>query len=463
MSRSVFARAAVRTVGALAALSAVLLVWPSAWVALGVGAAVALWLAWQFARIAMEDEAVLRAAVHALAEGREIEASPVLRGHDRLLATIVAASLDVRQNLELSVARREKLEALLDSMPDAVTSVDGGGRIIWANKAMQRLVNTFGSVRAGHSLVQTIRAPEVLECMQAVLQSRSLTESRTVSLSPGHLFSVSAAPMPDGGAVVVLRDMTRLEQGERAQREFVANVSHELRTPLTSIQGYVEMLLDGEDQGVATGEEREFLEAILKSARRMARLTDDLLALARVESGEQKLEPRPVAVKTLIEEATGAVAGLVKEKNGSLSVGPLPELDVLADQDAVVQILSNLVANALSYGRPSNGVSRVELTAQGGAGTEVRFGVRDFGEGIASEHLHRLFERFYRVDKVRSRDSGGTGLGLAIAKQLVEAQHGTIWVESTLGRGSVFYFTLPRAGVGTGAAEVEVGSLPMLL
>jgi two-component system phosphate regulon sensor histidine kinase PhoR len=490
MRRSLFAQTAARALAFVVVLGLALLLKPSVWLAVGVGVPAALWLAWSVAGLVARDEPVLRGGVVALAEGHDVDVRPGLREHDRLAAAIAAASEEVRRDFATSSERREKLEALLDSMQDAVTSVDAVGRIIWANKAMQRLVvDSFGSVRAGHSLVQTIRAPEVLECMQAVLETRRVAESRPVALAPGHVFAVSAAPMPEGGAVVVLRDVTRMEQMERTQREFVANVSHELRTPLTSIQGYVEMLLDTQESPLTAGVEREFLEAILKSARRMGRLTDDLLALARVESGEQKLEPRAVRVATLMEEATAGTAGLLKEKEGALTVGPVPEIEVLADQDAVVQILSNLIANALSYGIPAAGAgvsaagagvsaagagvsaagagvtgARVELTAESSAllPHEVRFGVRDFGEGIASEHLPRLFERFYRVDKVRSRESGGTGLGLAIAKHLVESQHGRIWVESELGRGSVFYFTLPTVGAAPSAGETEASSLPLL-
>jgi two-component system phosphate regulon sensor histidine kinase PhoR len=207
--------------------------------------------------------------------------------------------------------------------------------------------------------------------------------------------------------------------------------------------------------------EHEFLQAILKSARRMARLTDDLLALARVESGEQKLEPRPIAVAALVHETEAAVAGVVKEKSGLLEVELLDEGEVIADGDAVVQILSNLIENALNYGRGPEG-ARVQLTVDriGGRQQEVRFRVRDFGGGIAWEHLGRIFERFYRVDKARSRESGGTGLGLAIAKHLVETQRGRIWVESDLGHGSSFYFTLPTAGSGTPASQREDASLP---
>jgi two-component system phosphate regulon sensor histidine kinase PhoR len=363
---------------------------------------------------------------------------------------------------------------------------------------MQRLVTeNSGSVRAGHSLVQTIRAPEVLACVQKALDRGEFVEVRPVSVLPSRSFVVSASPMPEGGAVVVLRDITQMEQVERTQREFVANVSHELRTPLTTISGYVEILLDDERTRAKLNEhEQEFLEAIYKSARRMGRLTDDLLAMARVDSGDQKLHPRPVEVGMVIQEARDAVAALVRDKHGSLEVGSFPEVEVVADVDAIVQVVSNLIENALNYGKtpgktPGKAPGSAKLTSATGAAAlkptsrsiarngrqqaseppvdgamirleaqlltdwnvtdgqstprEVRFSVQDFGPGIASEHLGRIFERFYRVDKARSRDSGGTGLGLAIARHIVEAHRGRMWVESELGRGSTFCFTLPVA------------------
>ena len=430
------------------------------WVVVGVGIPIALLLAGSIVRLSRQDDAAIETAILALGEGREIEFKPALSDHDRVAVTLRAASEELQRSFAVSAERREKLEALLDSMQDAVTSIDSAGRIIWANKAMQRLVvDSFGSVRAGYSLVQTIRAPEVLDCVHIALETRQYSERKPVSLVPGRVFAVSAAPMPEGGAVVVLRDVTRIEQVERAQTEFVANVSHELRTPLTSIQGYVEMLLDKEEHPLPAASEQEFLEAILKSARRMARLTDDLLALARVESGEQKLDPRRVAVASLVRETEAAVTGVVKEKGGTLEVNVTADGEVIADIDAVVQILSNLIENALNYGRGTNG-ARVQLTVDRAAGhlQEVRFRVRDFGGGIAWEHVGRIFERFYRIDKARSRESGGTGLGLAIAKHLVESQRGRIWVESELGHGSSFYFTLPSQISGAPIAEPGVAS-----
>ena len=470
MRRSFFFQIAIRAAVACALLSVALLLAHNVWVAVCGVLAASVWLAISIARVSRHDDASLLAAVNALAEGREVELQPELTENDALAATIRAANDEVQRGFAVSAERRQKLEALLDSMQDAVTSVDAAGRIIWANKAMQRLVvDSFGSVRAGQSLVQTIRAPEVLECVHVALETRQYSERRQVSLVPGRTFAVSVSPMPEGGAVVVLRDVTRIEQVERAQTEFVANVSHELRTPLTSIQGYVEMLLDSEGAPLPAASEHEFLEAILKSARRMARLTDDLLALARVESGEQKLEPKPVAVSALVRETEAAVAGVVKEKGGSLEVNVTAEGEVLADSDAVLQILSNLIENALNYGKTtanagksSNG-ARVQLTVEviPTKPQEVRFCVRDFGGGIAWEHLGRLFERFYRVDKARSRESGGTGLGLAIAKHLVESQRGRIWVESELGRGSSFYFTLPSVSGTDILAQQESLPLPL--
>jgi two-component system, OmpR family, phosphate regulon sensor histidine kinase PhoR len=464
MKRSLFFQILVRAAIACGVVCAVLLLTRDLWAVILVVLTVSFLMAASIVRLLREDDTAVEAALTALGEGREIELQPRFSENDRLAMTIRSASDEVQRSFTVSAERREKLEALLDSMQDAVTSIDAAGRIIWANKAMQRLVvDSFGSVRAGHSLVQTIRAPEVLDCVHVALETRSYSERKPVSLVPGRVFAVSASPMPEGGAVVVLRDVTRIEQVERTQTEFVANVSHELRTPLTSIQGYVEMLLESEGAPLSAASEHEFLLAILKSARRMARLTDDLLALARVESGEQKLEPKLVAVEALIRETEAAVAGVVKEKGGTLEVNVTAEGDVIADADAVVQILSNLIENALNYGRGANG-ARVQLTADQVPGNtlEVRFRVRDFGNGIAWEHLGRLFERFYRVDKARSRESGGTGLGLAIAKHLVESQRGRIWVESELGHGSSFCFTLPTQLSGTSAARAEITSLPVV-
>jgi two-component system phosphate regulon sensor histidine kinase PhoR len=426
------------------------------WTVLLFGLVAALWVAWMATRFvtnAIEGIEPMAASVGTGLGMRERPwPEPVFQQMEGLVDALHSSAAEVARQLAASSESRRKLEALLDSMQDAVTSVDAAGRIVWANVPMQRLIaESSGTVRAGHSLVQTIRAPEVLECVQEALEHGQFAEMRPVSLPLGRIFAVSAAPMPEGGAVVVMQDITRVEQVERTQREFVANVSHELRTPLTSISGYVETLLEDERTGLLfTPQVREFLEAIYKSAKRMGRLTDDLLAMARVDSGEQKLRPLPVEVSIVLREAEDAVMALVKEKHGVLEIGEFPDAEVVADLDAIVQVLSNLIENALNYGQGADGALVVLSAAILPTATqEIRFCVEDFGAGIASEHLSRLFERFYRVDKTRSRESGGTGLGLSIAKHIVEAHRGRMWVESELGRGSRFCFTLPSAAVET--------------
>ncbi len=353
---------------------------------------------------------------------------------------------------------RTELEAMLDSMQDAVVAVDAAGRIQWTNQKMQRLIpgaSVSSAVRVGHALVQTIRDPDVLECVRTTLDEHVECERKSLSLAPGRIFEVTASPMRGGGAVAVLHDITRIEQLERTQKEFVANVSHELRTPLTSITGYVETLLDHE-AGLGP-QAREFLATILKNATRMNRLTEDLLLMARVESKEMKMNPAPVRADILVRDAVEAMSGLVQDEEAELEIGETTATQVFADTDAVVQVLGNLIENAIKYGRPKNApqcrvvVSAREVAEPGYDGEEpagmgaVEFSVRDFGQGIASEHLGRIFERFYRVDKARSRESGGTGLGLAIARHVVESQGGTIRAESELNAGATFVVSLPKA------------------
>jgi two-component system phosphate regulon sensor histidine kinase PhoR len=452
--RSLYLALLWRAVVGMVVFGGALLLWPNWITGLGVGLCAALWVAWRGGNFVTNAVEALETTAASLYQPATLVKPAAVMEFDGLTYALRVASVEVARQLAASTESRRKLEALLDSMQDAVTSVDAAGRIVWANKPMERLIaESSGSVRSGHALVQTIRVPEVLECVQAALEQGRYAEASSVSLPPGRTFSVSAAPMPEGGAVVVLHDVTQVEQVERTQREFVANVSHELRTPLTSISGYVETLLEDERTGLFfTPQVREFLEAIHKSAKRMGRLTDDLLAMARVDSGEQKLRPQSVEVSILIREAEDAVAALVKEKHGVLEIGEFPDAEVVADLDAIVQVLSNLIENALNYGKQDGGDGAVvQLSAQlVNDAQEVQFCVQDFGAGIPSEHLGRLFERFYRVDKTRSRESGGTGLGLSIARHIVESHRvgnsgGRMWVESDLGRGSEFCFTLPCA------------------
>lgn len=362
----------------------------------------------------------------------------------------VAAAIDkTAEQIERSFAAvrssQRQLETLLNSMQDAVIAVSSDGLVRWANKPLDRLVPQH--VRLNAPVVETIRDPDFLATVKAATIDKEVKTARATSIVPGRAFDVTAAPLPDGGIVAVLRDLTETERVEKTRRDFIANVSHELRTPLTSIQGYSETLLDSASD--TSGSTREFLEIIRKNAARMARLTEDLLTLARVESGETRFDTEPVAPMELLNDAEesfreiartqGVELQIVDAKGASGAVESLPP--VLADREAIHQVFSNLIDNAMKYGRAG---CRVELGASSGE-RGVEFYVRDFGAGISSEHLPRLFERFYRVDKARSRESGGTGLGLAIAKHIMRAHGGSIRAESELTRGSTFLFTLPTA------------------
>jgi two-component system phosphate regulon sensor histidine kinase PhoR len=244
--------------------------------------------------------------------------------------------------------------------------------------------------------------------------------------------------MPGGGAVAVLRDLTETERVEKTRRDFIANVSHELRTPLTSIQGYTETLLDTSTEN---GHVREFLEIIRKNAARMGRLTEDLLTLARVESGETRFAFHPAAPSELLDDALESFREIARGHGIELVVESVAKTPVEADREAIHQVYSNLIDNALKYGGAGGKIAFGARDTDKG----VEFYVRDFGPGIPSEHLPRLFERFYRVDKARSRESGGTGLGLAIAKHIVLAHGGAIRAESELNHGAAFFFTLRPA------------------
>jgi two-component system phosphate regulon sensor histidine kinase PhoR len=364
-------------------------------------------------------------------------------------AALNQAADRLEKNFAEIESRRQELAAMLDSMQEAVVAVTPEGLVRWSNAAMQRIAGT--EIRAGRSLVHSVRDPELLACVKAALELREARSGRSSSLVPGRIFEINAVPMPSGGALAVLHDITRIEAAENSRREFIANVSHELRTPLTSIQGYVETLI--EDRHTNRETTREFLGIILKNATRMNRITEDLLALASVESPDYKLALRPALASALVRDAIESLGGVVADSEVELEFASAPDTLVLADGDAMNQVFGNLIENALKYGKAGKRVLVGARLKETQAGSEVQFTVQDFGPGIASEHLNRIFERFYRVDKARSRESGGTGLGLAIVKHIVLAHGGRVWVESELGSGAAFHFTLPVAHAAQQAAN----------
>ncbi|HSA91701.1 MAG TPA: ATP-binding protein [Terriglobales bacterium] len=384
--------------------------------------------------------------------GGDLSARVAERSSDEIAQ--VAASLDsTARQLEHSFRAvedsRQQLEAVLNGMQEAVIAVGPDGHTQWANGRMRELVE---GIRVGAPLVETVRQPELLRAVDEATARREVRRARVSGVVPGRTFEVTAAPLAAGGAVAVLHDLTEIERVEQTRRDFIANVSHELRTPLTSIQGYAETMLEAGAGGEAG---REFLEIIRKNASRMARLTEDLLTLARVESGERAFELRPVEPGELLEEAVQSFREAARARHVELVIENQAHHPVLADRDSIHQVFSNLIDNALKYSLEGRRV--VVGARQPEAGGPVEFFVRDQGPGIASDHLPRLFERFYRVDRARSRESGGTGLGLAIAKHIVLAHGGTIRAESELGHGSTFVFTLVGAAREAAVAERGAG------
>jgi len=355
------------------------------------------------------------------------------------IARVAMALNATAERLEHSFAEveasREQLEAVLNSMQAPVIAVNREERIEWVNGAMNRLLPN--RVRLHAPFLETIREPDLLFSVRETIQQRQIHTTRARIL-PGRTYEATVAPMLAGSAVVLLHDLTEVERVEKTRRDFIANVSHELRTPLTSIQGYAETLLDIETSENGT---REFLEIIRKNASRMSRLTEDLLTLARVESGEQRFRMQEISASQIMREAQQYFAEMANLQGSELSIELEKDTMVKADPEAIHQVFSNLISNAVKYCPPGTPIVIGAHEYDEG----VEFFVRDSGPGIASEHLPRLFQRFYRVDKARSRESGGTGLGLAIVKHIVMAHGGGVRVESELNHGSTFFFSLAKA------------------
>jgi two-component system, OmpR family, phosphate regulon sensor histidine kinase PhoR len=333
--------------------------------------------------------------------------------------------------------RRERAEtaALVEAMTEGVIAADGRGRITTANAAARRLLG-YEPRQNLPDLPELFRAKAAREVVDAVLAGTPV-QNREIELDDSVLI-VNARPLPAGGAVLVLHDVTELRRLEAVRRDFVANVSHELKTPLTSISGYAETILADRP---APELERRFLGTIASNARRMQRLVDDLLDLSRIESGRWQPNTETVDVAASAREAWAGLGDRAAARGVEFVVEVPANAGAMdADPDAVRQVLTNLFDNSLRY-TPVGG--RITLRSRAdGAG--ILLSVTDTGPGIASEHLPRIFERFYRADSSRSREEGGTGLGLAIVKHLVEAHGGRVWAESERGRGTTVFSWFPE-------------------
>ncbi|MDQ3428227.1 MAG: ATP-binding protein [Gemmatimonadota bacterium] len=325
--------------------------------------------------------------------------------------------------------RREQAEsaAMVEAMIEGVIAADGRGRIVTANRAARRLLG-YGIADQLPDFAELFRVKAAREVVNEVLRGE-VVQNRQLEMD-GRAFMANARPLPAGGAVLVIHDLTETRRLETVRRDFVANVSHELKTPLTSISGYAETLLGDTPDAETT---RRFLSTILSNARRMQRLVDDLLDLSRIEAGRWQPTRVPVEVAAAARESSAALADRAEAQGIQLGIEIGVDAEtVCADPEALRQVLTNLFDNSLRH-TPAGG--RI-VCASRREGDGVAISVRDNGAGITREHLPRIFERFYRADLSRSREEGGTGLGLAIVKHLVEAHGGRAYAESERGRGT---------------------------
>ena len=346
---------------------------------------------------------------------------------------------------EQALAERQ---TLFNSMAEGVMLLDLDGRVRLVNRSLERLFHLGIDIR-GQALLESIRLPELTELVQQVVQERKvLTREIELPGKDSRLLEVSAAAVLDRevrpqGTILVFHDLTRLRQLENTRREFVANVSHELRTPLSLIKGYVETLLDGakDDSELVV----RFLRIIERHTNRLASLIEDLLTISQLESGRITLNLADLELRPFAERLFEEFAARAETKKVRLESRLPAGLVARVDADRLHQVLTNLLDNAIKYGRTEG---HVVLSGRATGDGRAELCVRDDGPGIPVEARGRIFERFYRVDKARSRESGGTGLGLAIVKHIVQSHGGEVWVESDLGRGSSFYFTLSQPPVG---------------
>lgn len=364
---------------------------------------------------------------------------------DALAGALNQMAKTVEEKVRLISEGKSKLEAVLASMTSGVIFIDRKGRVNLVNPAAEQFLSFTGEKSIGLPHDALIRHPELSATINKALKSKQVVEQEIKINSPQETtLEVIISPIVNNegdftGVVAVLHDITEMRQVERMRKDFVANVSHELKTPVTSIKGFTETLLDGAMEDRETC--REFVEIIDSEADRLKRLIQDLLELSKIEAGQVELRRSPADVSSIIRSTVLKLQGQIKKAGLKLEL-TLPETPVIAaiDLDIVQQVLVNLVDNAVKY-TPAGGRIEIEVADRE---QDIVVWVRDTGLGIPPEDVDRVFERFYRVDKTRSREQGGTGLGLSIVKHLVDIHGGTVGVNSKPGQGSEFFFTLPQ-------------------
>lgn len=372
-------------------------------------------------------------------------ASEAPAGIDSLAAAVRNAARSVGERSGEIARSREKYEAIVSAMREGVLLVDQEERLISINPAAADYLGIDSARAINHSLQELVRNSELQRLVTKNLREGGSAETDITVTNNGERFlqitstAMSGTSGGRNGVLVVLNDVTRLRRLEQVRRDFVANVSHELKTPITSIKGYIETLLDGAFRNLDDAE--RFLQIVAKQSNRLNAIIEDLLQLSRIEQGAEKgeISLEMTALRGLLAAAIASCETQAKAKNIEVSLSCPVDLAARINPPLLEQAVVNLIGNAVKY-CPTG--SKVDLQAIRSSESVVIM-VRDNGPGIAAEHLPRLFERFYRVDKSRSRAEGGTGLGLAITKHIVLAHGGVVAVESKIGEGSTFTISLP--------------------
>jgi two-component system phosphate regulon sensor histidine kinase PhoR len=421
-------------------------------VALGVAAVLSVLLARGLARPLSDMVAVAQRLAGGALEQR-------VRTTSRDEVGVLGATLNrMAEQLESTIREvtedRAQLLAVLTSMVEGVMVLDCCGKILQVNPALERMFMIRGPEARGRFFWEVIRHPEFNELTKHVLEKRQDHGGEITMAASGRILRVEASVAGcerenEACAVLVFHDVTRLRQLEKVRKDFVANVSHELRTPLTSIRGYVEALLDGakEDPEHAT----RFLEIIMKQSDRLNLILEDLLQLSQIESGQALFKRDAVNLRLVVERTLAVIKPLADKKGHELAVTLPDDLPpILGDEERLEQVLTNLLDNAVKYTPESGSIRfdarRINGRRRGESSLEMlELSVTDNGLGIPEPDRPRVFERFYRVDKARSRELGGTGLGLAIVKHIVEGHGGQIWVEGNEPTGSRFVMRFPIA------------------